>query len=86
MIQDDYESDKGPIYTLKLQDKTLNSFLQALKQRKSKGFVTTPADSKNPRSKLQTVHFSSSITQGTLKRTDWILGHAKMHRLDHGAH
>ena len=40
--------------------KTLNTFLQALKQRKAKGFVTTPIDSKNVRSGLQTVHFSTS--------------------------
>jgi hypothetical protein len=51
----------------------------SFKTRKTKEFVTAPADSKNPRSKLQTVHFSSSITQGTLKRTDWIMGHTKTH-------
>jgi len=59
MIQDDYKSDGGPIYSLKPLDKALNSFLHALKQRKSKGFVTASADSKNDQSGLQTVHFSA---------------------------
>jgi len=61
MIQHDYKSDEGPIYSMKPQDKALNSFLQALKQRKSKDFVTPPSNSKNTRSKLQTVHFSASV-------------------------
>jgi len=49
MIQDDYKSDRGPIYSLKPQDKTLNIKLQSLNQGKPKSFVTGNVDNKNAR-------------------------------------
>jgi len=38
MIPDDYKSDGGPFYSLKPQDKALNTKLQALNQGNPKEF------------------------------------------------
>ena len=62
MVQDYYKFDGGPFYSLKPQDKALNTKLEALNQGKPKSFVTAKFYRKNARFGLRSCTFQLPST------------------------
>jgi len=62
MVQDDYKFDGGPYYSLKPQDKALNTTLEPSYQGTPKNFVTTKVYRKNARPGLRSCTFQLPST------------------------